>query len=201
MQHQVDDVHLGINLLLHIVILILHLSDDGTFTVSLIHLFCTSLDETFAVFKALTVMVADDIVQFGLFNVTLDTQQMVESLIAFCRLRTLVGRQQLGKLRSQHIGVHHLVFCIAWVYAYAFDEDLGAGSVEVLELQFPQVATIHGISPVAAELLHVEMMGTHTNLLVRVEGDADLAVLHFRMVFQPAHRLNDLCDTGLVVGT
>ena len=134
MQHQVDDVHLGINFLLHIIILILHLSDDGTFAVSLVHLFCTSQDEALTIFKALTIMIADDIVQFGLFYVTLDTEQMVESLIPLSRLRPFVGRQHLSKLCSQYIGIHHLVFRITRMYAHAFDEDLGTGGIEVLEL-------------------------------------------------------------------
>ena len=45
------------------------------------------------------------------------------------------------------------------------------------------------------------MVGTHTNLLVGVEGNADISVTDVLMVTQIAHGLYNLCDTGLVVGT
>ena len=104
MQHQVDDVHLRINLLLHVIVLILQLSNDSTFTIGLVHLFCTFQNEALTIFKAFAIVIADDITQFGQFYVTLDTQQMIESLITLCGLWTFVGRQQLCKLRRQHIG-------------------------------------------------------------------------------------------------
>ena len=65
---------------------------------------------------------------------------------------------------------------------HAFHVDLGTCSIEVLEFQFTNISTIHRVSPFTTELLHVEMMGSHTNLLVRIKGDADVAMLYLRMV-------------------
>ena len=75
-----------------------------------------------------------------------------------------------------------------------------AGSVEVLKLQFAHIATIHRVSPVAAELLHIEVVCAHANLFVRVEGNTDITMLYLRMVSQPAHCLYNLCNARLVVG-
>ena len=87
------------------------------------------------------------------------------------------------------------------MHAHALDEHLGARSVEVLVFQVAQVAAVYGVRPVAAKLLHVEMMSTHTDFLVRVEAHADIAVLDFLVVAQVAHRLNDFCDARLVVSS
>ena len=87
------------------------------------------------------------------------------------------------------------------MHAYTFYIYLSAGGVEVLKLQFAYVAAVHRVGPVTAELLHIKVMGTHADLLVGVEGDADVAVLHFRVVSQPAHRLDNLCDARLVIST
>ena len=65
---------------------------------------------------------------------------------------------------------------------HAFHVYLCTCSIEVLEFQFTNISTIHRVSPFTAELLHVEMMGSHTNLFVRIKGDADVTVLYFRMV-------------------
>ena len=55
-QHDVDDMHIRVYLLLHVIILILHLSRDSILTVLLLHLVHTLLDERLAVFEALAVV-------------------------------------------------------------------------------------------------------------------------------------------------
>ena len=201
MQHQVDDVHLGINLLLHVIVLVVDIGCECAFTIFLVHLLDKGQHQTFALLELRAVVVADDIRQFGLFATTLHTRQVIEALIALGGLWTLVGRQQSHEFGSQQRCVHHLTLGIAWVYAHALDGDLCRGSVEVLELQLTHVATIHRVGPLAAKLLYIEVVGTHAYLLVGVEGYTYLSVLHFRMLLQPHHCLYNLCDAGLVVST
>ena len=124
---------------------------------------------------------------------------MVEALIALGLLRCLFCRKHRHKLSCQATGVHHLTLGIARMHAYTFYIYLSAGGVEVLKLQFAYVAAVHRVGPVTAELLHIKVVGTHADLLVRIESDADVAVLYFRVVSQPTHRLDDFCDARLVV--
>ena len=117
-QDEVDDVHLWIDLLLHIIVLVADHTLHSTLAVAFVHLFGTTLDEAFAVFKLVAVVVADDVTQTGLFHIRRDAQQVVESLIGLCCLGGLVSRQHSGKLHGQTVGIEHLVFGIAWVYAH-----------------------------------------------------------------------------------
>ena len=202
MQHDVDDVHgVRVYLLLHVVVLVTDFSHDGAFAISGVHLFGTAQDEVLAVFEAVAVVVADDVAEPCLLNVRLDAEQVVETLIALRLLRRLVLRQHLGKLGGQRIGVHHFTLGIARVYADAAYDDLGRSGVEVLELQFAHVATVHRVGPVAAEALDVEVVGAATYFLVGVEGDANLSVLDFLVLLQVDHCLHDFSDTCLVVGS
>ena len=79
--------------------------------------------------------------------------------------------------------------------------NLGTGGIEVLKLQFSDITTIHRIRPFASELLHVEVMGTHTNLFIGIEGDTDLTVLDVLMFLQVHHCLHNLGNASLVVST
>ena len=126
---------------------------------------------------------------------------MVETLIAFRRLRTLILWKHCYKLGCQNTGVQHLVLGVAGVNANALDGNFGRGSVEVLKLQLTHVAAVHRVGPLAAETLYVEVVGTHPDFLVRVEGHADFAVLYFLVFLQIDHRLNYLGNARLVVGT
>ena len=85
--------------------------------------------------------------------------------------------------------------------AYSFYVDFGRGRVEVFELKVAKVAAIHRVSPLAAELLDVEVVGSHAYFLVRVEAHTYVAVLHFVVVPEPAHSLHNLCNARLVVST
>ena len=116
-QHDIDDVHVGIDFLLHVIILVLHLSHNGIFAILLLHLSHTFLNKRLAVFEAVAVVVADDIAERGLFNTALDAQQVIEAFIAIGRFGCLVGGQHLCELYCQTIGIHHFSFGIAWVHA------------------------------------------------------------------------------------
>ena len=123
MQHDIDDVHVGIDFLLHVIILVLHLSHNGIFAILLLHLSHALLDERLAVFEAVTVVVADDIAERGLFNTALDAQQVIEAFIALGRFGCLIGGQHLCELHCQTISIHHLSLGIAWVHADALAVD------------------------------------------------------------------------------
>ena len=146
-------------------------------------------------------MVADDILHPGLLDMALDAQQMVEALIAFCGLGRLIGGEHRSELCCEGTGIDHLALGIARVDAHTFYIYARAGGIEVLELELAHIATVHGIGPLAAELPDIEMVGAHAYLLIRVEGDADIAVADLLMVAQIAHGLHDLCNAGLVVGS
>ena len=84
LEHDVDNVHLRIYHLLHIVILVFHVSRNSAFAILLVHLYNAFLDEGLALLKLIAVVVADDIRQLGVLYVRLDAQQMIESFITFC---------------------------------------------------------------------------------------------------------------------
>ena len=87
------------------------------------------------------------------------------------------------------------------MYADTLDGDLGGSSIEVFELQLAHVTAVHRVSPLATKLLDVEMVGTHTDFLVRVKGNTNLTVLNLLVLLQINHRLYDFGNTSLVVGT
>ena len=171
------------------------------FTVFLVHGDGLFLEEILAILEFLAVVVADDVRQTGLFHVALATCQVVETLVALRFLRSLVLRDALHKFSGQPAGIHHFVLGVARMHTRAPDGHLGRCRVEILKFQFAQVAAIHRVGPFAAEFTHVEMVGTPSDFLVGIEGDADLAVLNLLMVAQVAHGLHDFGNAGLVVGT
>ena len=126
---------------------------------------------------------------------------MIEPLIAFCGLRCLVVGQHVGKFRGQGVGVYHLSFGIARMYADTLDADLRTGSIEVLELQFANIPAIHRVGPFAAELLYIKMVGAHADLFVGIKGNTDITVTDLLMVAQIAHGLYNLCDSSFVIGS
>ena len=68
LEHDVDDVHVGVNLLLHVVVLVLKLNGDSTLTPLLVHLLDAILDEVLAILKAVAVVVAYDVRQSSLLT-------------------------------------------------------------------------------------------------------------------------------------
>ena len=200
-EHDVDDVHVRINLLLHVIVLVVDNRLYGSVAIFLVHLVHAVLDEILAAFKLVAVVISDDVAEFCLLAAALDADEVVETLVAFSLLRSLVLRNHILEFHSQSACIHHLSLGIACMNAHALDDDFSSGSIEVLVFQVAQVAAIYGVSPVAAKLLYVEMMCTHTDFFVRIETYADVAVLDFVVVAQIAHSLYDFSDARLVVGT
>ena len=194
-------MHVRINLLLHIIVLVVDNRLYGSIAILLVHLVHAVLDEVLAAFKPVAVVIADDVAELCLLAAALDADEVVEALVAFCLLRSLVLRNHVLEFHSQSACIHHLALGIACMNAHALDDDFSSGSIEVLIFQVAQVAAIYGVRPVAAKLLYIEMMRTHTDFLVRIETYADISVLDFIVVAQIAHSLYDFCDARLVVST
>ena len=66
LEHNVDDVHVGVDLLLHVVVLVLELYRNSTLTPLLVHLLDAVLDEVLAILKTVAVVVAYDVRECGL---------------------------------------------------------------------------------------------------------------------------------------
>ena len=77
--------------------------------------------------------------------------------------------------------------------------DLACRGIEVLKLQLADSTAVHCIGEVRAESLHVEMVGSLTDLFVRCETDTNLAVLDFGVLYQVLHCCHNLCNAGFVV--
>ena len=199
LQDDVDHIHLGINFLLHIVVLILDVYLHRAFTILLIHLLGNVLHEVLTVLKLAAVVIANDIAQLGLLTMALDAQQMIEALIAFCGLRNVGFGNVSIELTCQAAGVDHLALGISCVHTASLNGHLSRCGIEVLILQITDITAVHGVSPVTAELLDIEMVGAHADLLVGIEGHTNLTMLDFLVIPQVAHGLNDLCDAGLVI--
>ena len=193
-------MHVGVYLLLHVVILVLHHSRYRSFAVFLVHLLCTASEEHLAVLEGVAVVVANDIAHLCRLDVRLYSQQVIESLVAFGLFGSLLCRQHACELCRQTVGVDHLALSISRMNAHALDGHLARSGVEVLKLQVAEVAAVHSVCPLAAELLHIEVVRAHAYLLVRVEAHADISVLYLLMVAQVAHRLHYLGYSCLVVG-
>ena len=93
LQHDVDDVHVRLNHLLHVVVLVLDLAIHSTLTVFLVHLPCTFRHQSLAGLKLVAVVVADDVCQLCLLGICVHAEQMEESFVAFGCFGSLVGRQ------------------------------------------------------------------------------------------------------------
>ena len=85
LEHDIDDIHVGVDLLLHVVILVFHLDGHSAFAILLVHLLRNALQEVLALLKVLAVVVAYDIAELGLLTVAVDAYQVEEALIALGR--------------------------------------------------------------------------------------------------------------------
>ncbi len=166
-----------------------------------IHLVAQVLDFALAALKACAVVVAQDVGERGTFHVALHAHEVIESLIALGVLRRFPSWQHHSKLHGHAHGVEHLVLGSTGVHVEALESDACARRVEVFIFQFANGSAVHGVCPVGAKFLHVEVMRAQSNLLVGIEADANVAVLHLGVLLQPFHGGENLGDTSLVVGT
>ena len=191
---------MGLDLGLHVVVGVLHLHLDGGGAVLLVEVGGDEVDALLPGLEAVPVVVPDDEAQPGLGLVALHVAQVEEALVALGVGGGLRRRQHVHELQSHEAGVAHLVLGGAGVDVEAPDGDLGGGGVEVLVLQLPQLAAVHGVGRGGAEALHVEVVGAAAHLLVGGDGHGDAAVGDLGVGGQILHGGEDLSHAGLVVG-
>ena len=80
-----------------------------------------------------------------------------------------------------------------------FDVNLCTGCVKVFVFQLSKIATVHSVSPFAAEFLYIKVMCTASNLFIRVETNTNFTVFYLRVVAQVAHSLYYFGYSSLVV--
>ena len=191
---------MGLDLLPHVVVGVLHLHLDGGGAVLAVEVGGDEVHPLLPLLETGPVVVPDDEAQPGLGLVALHVAQVVEALIALGVGGGLRRRQHVHELQGHEAGVAHLVLGGAGVDVEAPDGDLGGGGVEILILQLAQLAAVHGVGRGGPEALHVEVVGAAAHLLVGGDGHGDAAVGDLGMGGQILHGGEDLGHTGLVVG-
>ena len=201
LEDDVDDMHRRFDFLPHVVVLVVEFHRYGALAVFSVHVGNTLCDAALACLEAGTVVVANDIAELSRLGVGMHADEMVEALVAFGGLRRLVGGEHGSELHGKAVGIDHLTFSISWMNADTTYVNLCGGGIEVLVFEFADIAAIHGISPLAAKALDIEMVCSHADFLVGIEGDAYVAMLNVVVVAEVAHCLDNLGDARFVVGT
>ena len=125
---------------------------------------------------------------------------MEEAVIAFGVFRLLLLREQGVELFGNAYGIEHLALCVARVDIAPLDAQVCAGGVEVLEFGLSDFASVHRVSEIRPELLHIELNYAAAYLLVRGEADADFSVLEFRMADDVLDSVHYFGNARLVIG-
>ncbi|CZV20514.1 Uncharacterised protein [Enterobacter hormaechei] len=153
---------------------------------------------TLARFKGLAVEIADNIVHLRAVHGPLDAGQMIKTLIPFRHLRALFGGHFRMNTRSQRQRIHHHPFRRPRMNVIPDDFDRHRCRVKVFILQFTHAATVDGVGPLRVKRLNVKVFCAFSNLFIRREGHADIAM---RDIFALQHRQrrHDLGDARFVI--
>ncbi len=193
-------MHLRLYFFAHVVVLVLDIDSDAIgilridFAGKVFHLF-------FASFEAVAVVVTNDVGKSGFFDCSRHRGEMIEAFIAFGVLGCFTAGEHRSELVCHTHRVDHLVFGIARVDVAAAERDLSDCCIEVFKLKFADFSSVHRVAPIGGESLDVEFVGTEADFLVRIEGDADVAVRDFIVLKEKVDGGDNFSDTGLVVGT
>ena len=145
-------------------------------------------------------MVADDVGEIGLLDGSLEGDEVEEAFVAFGVFGALLYGQEGVEFLADEDCVFHLALGAAGVHVSALDVDFCAGGVEVLELQFANLAAVHGVGIIGPEALYVEFNHAAANFFVGGEADFDRPVLELRVLHDVLDGGHDFCDAGFVVG-
>ncbi len=126
---------------------------------------------------------------------------MKKALVPFRRFGTFLPGEQRYQLVGQMKRIDHLVLGISGMHIASLYLNLGRSSVEVLVLQFSQLAAIHRICPLGAEFGHVKFIGSAPYLLVGSKSNPNLAVFNFRMIQKILHGGHYCCDPRLIISS
>ena len=201
MKNQLYNMHIRVYLLLHIIVLVIQLQFYGSFTILLIHLLHAVFYETLAVFEVVTVMVTDDITKLCLFTTALYTNKMIETLIAFSRLRDFIRWYHCIEFTCQTTSIDHLSLSISCMNAHTMYKNFSTSSIEIFIFKFTKITTINGVTPFTSKLFNIEMMCSFSNFLIWIESNADVSVFYFIMITKETHCLNDLSNTCFIICT
>ena len=151
-----------------------------------------------AAFEACAVVVANDVGEHGLFHCALKANKVIEAFVAFGMFWGFPTWNHHRKLVSHSDRVEHLVLRHARVHVQAGESDFCRCCVEVFKLKFARIATVHGVSPFGTEFFHIEVVCAHTDFLVGIERDANVAVLDFGVCLEVFNGADNFSDASLV---
>ena len=124
---------------------------------------------------------------------------MIEAFVSFCGTRRFISRQQRSIFIGHQQRVNHLILCIARVHITSLYPNLCSCSIEILKFQFADFSSVHGISPFRTKFLHIKLVSSQTDFLIRIKTDTNITMLDFRMCNQISHRTYNFCNSGLIV--
>lgn len=152
-------IHGGLNLLAHIIVLVLYL--DCAAVRELVVDFAREVLEFFlSTLKAVAVVIAYDVGKNSLLHISLHRHKVVEALVTFGMLGSFPSRKHDYKLVGYTHRVDHLVLCVSGMHVSTGKRNFCHGSIEVLILEFANLAAVHSVSPVCAKALHIELVCT-----------------------------------------
>ena len=192
---------MGPDLLLHVVVAVLHVQPEGAPAPLIVQIGGQPLHKGLPGVEFLQIMVPDDGVQHHLALVSGQVRHMVEALVALRVGGSLRRRQQGDELVGQQDGIFHLVLGGAGMDVHALHRQGHGGGIEVLILDLPQLAAVHGVGRPGGELFRIKVIGALAHLLVRGEAHGDGPVRDLRMGQQVFAGGDDLRHAGLVVGS
>ena len=175
---KLDELHMGQDLLFHVVVLIGDGKLDAFAAVAGVHERRRLLHDALALLEALAVVVANDVVERGRRDIALDRAQVEEPFAALGGRGNLGRGKKRGELAGQKRGVAHAVLRRTRMDHLARDFHDSARGVEVLVLNGTGIAAVHRVGKVCAKAGDIEQVGTLADLLVRGKADAQLAAAH-----------------------
>ena len=126
-----DDVHVGQDHFLHVVVAVAQIQLEGALAVDGIHVGNEVLHEFLAVLKLFAVVIADDHAEFGKAFIAVYRGDMVKSLVVFGVRGRFRRRHSCDKVAEHEDGVLHLVFRRAGMDVHAVHCDVRGCRVEV----------------------------------------------------------------------
>ena len=192
-------MHDGFDFLAHVVVLVFEFHLHCSFAVGGVELLCELEHKLFALLKECFIVVTDDICECGLFHGALHAHEVIKSFVCLCSLWCFVFRHVLHEIGCDSHGVFHLVVRSARVYIHAVYMHFASSGVEVLVFEFAYRTSVHGVCPLSAEGLYIEMVCSLTYLFIRREAHAYCTVFDLWVLDKVFHGRNDFCYTCFVV--
>ena len=112
----------------------------------------------------------------GAIHRAFNAGEMIKALIPFGLLRALLFRYARMNFAGKRHGIDHHPFCGAGVDVITDDFHRHRRGVEVLKLQLANTTAIHGVGPLRAKGLNIEIFRPFAHLFIGRERHADIAV-------------------------